>query len=226
MKKYDIILIGTGQATGTILPGLLDAGKRIAVIERDRVGGSCVNWGCTPTKTLVASARAARMVQRAGEFGIETGPGVTDFSRVMERVNSIRNEASTGFQKWLEEVTDFYPFSGSFVDEHTVKAGDELIQAETIIIHTGAAARIPQLPGIESVPWLDNKRILDLTELPAPPRGRMQRPPPHPHLTRHGGRGGFAARRTLPPSQSPHTPQKTKPSGEGFAGGVDASGDQ
>ncbi|WP_321992705.1 mercuric reductase [Marispirochaeta aestuarii] len=166
MKKYDIILIGTGQATGTILPGLLDVGKRIAVIERDRVGGSCVNWGCTPTKTLVASARVARMVQRAGEFGIETGPGVTDFSRVMERVNSIRNEASTGFQKWLEEVTDFYPFSGSFVDEHTVKAGDELIQAETIIIHTGAASRIPQLPGIESVPWLDNKRILDLTELP------------------------------------------------------------
>jgi pyruvate/2-oxoglutarate dehydrogenase complex dihydrolipoamide dehydrogenase (E3) component len=166
MKEYDVIIIGTGQATGTILPELLNAGKRIAVIERDRVGGSCVNWGCTPTKTLVASARAARMVQRAKEFGIETGPGTTDFSRVMERVNSIRNDASRGFQKWLEEVTDFYPFSGSFVDEYTVRAGDELIRAETIIIHAGATARTPGIPGIDSVPWLDNKKILDLTELP------------------------------------------------------------
>ena len=171
MKTYDVVIIGTGQATGTILPQLLKEGKRVAVVEEDRVGGSCVNWGCTPTKTLVASARAAYMVQRAQEFGIGTAPAKTDFSRVMERVNNIRDKGSKGFRAWLEDVTDFYPAHGSFVDAHTVRVskGDEQdtqIRGETIIIHTGAKARTPRFHGIDSVPWLDNKGILALKELP------------------------------------------------------------
>ncbi len=95
MKSYDVILIGTGQATGTILPDLLKEKLSIAIIEEDRVGGSCVNWGCTPTKALVASARVARMVRRSGDFGIDA-PGMrTDFAHVMERVNEIRNRCSS-----------------------------------------------------------------------------------------------------------------------------------
>ena len=166
MKTYDIVIIGTGQATGTILPDLLKAGKRIAVVEEDRVGGTCVNWGCTPTKTLVASARAAHMVKRAKEFGIGTAPGRTDFSRVMKRVNAIRDEGSSGFRAWLEDVTDFYPLHASFADAHTLNVANQQIRGETIIIHTGARARTPRIPGIDSVPWLDNKGILGLEKLP------------------------------------------------------------
>ncbi len=166
MKSYDVVLIGTGQATGTILPALLSEKMKVAVVEKDRVGGSCVNWGCTPTKTLIASARAARMAARGEDFGIQTGEVDTDFNRVMKRVNDIRDKGSSGFRKWLEEVTDFYPFPATFVDEHTLSVGDETIQGKTILIHTGARARKPTFPGIENVRWLDNRGILALTELP------------------------------------------------------------
>lgn len=166
MKKYDVVLIGTGQATGTILPRLLSAQKKIAVIEASRVGGTCVNWGCTPTKTLVASARAARMVQRGAEFGIETSSPVTNFSRVMERVNQIRENSSNGFRSWLEKVTDFYPGTASFVDEHIIAIEDQQISGETIIIHVGAKSRTPRIAGVDSVPWLDNQGILALQNLP------------------------------------------------------------
>ncbi len=166
MKSYDVIIIGTGQATGTILPELLENKLSIAVIEGDRVGGTCVNWGCTPTKTMVASARAAHMASRGTDFGVNTGETIINFSRVMERVNEIRNSATTGFQSWLEEVTDFYPGWAHFVDEHTVAIGETRIEGKTILIHTGARARTPNFPGIESVPWLDNRGVLDLKELP------------------------------------------------------------
>lgn len=166
MKSYDVVLIGTGQATGTVLTEFLRRNLSIAVVEKDRVGGSCVNWGCTPTKTLIASARAARMAGRGEDFGIDIKDIRTDFPRVMERVNTIRNNGSSGFQKWLEEVTDFYPGHGAFVDENTVSIGDAKIAGKTIIIHTGARARKPDIPGIDNVPWLDNRGILDLTELP------------------------------------------------------------
>ncbi len=166
MKSYDLILIGTGQATGTILPELLQKGLSIAVVEGDMVGGTCVNWGCTPTKTMVASARASYMASRGSDFGVDIRGKSIDFSRVMERVNEIRNSATTGFRSWLEEVTDFYPGWARFVDEHSVAVGETRIEGETIIIHTGARARTPKLPNIEQVSWLDNRGVLDLKKLP------------------------------------------------------------
>ncbi len=166
MKRYDVILIGTGQATGTILPKLSEMGKKIAVVEGGRVGGTCVNWGCTPTKTLVASARVARAVRDAERFGIQAGEPRIDYGRVMERVNEIRRGSSDGFRAWLEKVTDFYPGWGSFEDAHTVRIGDARIRGDEILIHTGTLSRKPDLPGIDSVPWLDNRGLLDLAELP------------------------------------------------------------
>jgi len=169
MKTYDIILIGTGQATGTILPELLKRDLTVAVAESDRVGGSCVNWGCTPTKTLIASARAAHMARRGKDFGIlglqDASPSV-DFSAVMKRVNDMRIPASDGFQFWLEKDTDFYYGTASFIDDHTVEINGTPIRGETIIIHTGTRARVPAIPGIDDVDWLDNKGILDLDRLP------------------------------------------------------------
>jgi len=167
MKRYDVIIIGTGQATGTILGNLLEEKKSVAIVEADRVGGSCVNWGCTPTKTLIASARTAHMIKRGSDFGIEVDSYHTNFSKVMDRVNAIRNESSKGFTAWLEETVYFYPGFGTCVDAHTIAIEGTHIYGELIVIHTGTRARVPSIPGIESVPWLDNKGILALNELPS-----------------------------------------------------------
>ena len=166
MKKFDYILIGTGQATGTILPSLLKNQAHIAVIESDKTGGTCVNWGCTPTKTLVASARDAHMVRRASDFGVEVQNFSIDFTKIMKRVNDIRNPSSEGFESWLKKVTTFYKGTASFVSDHLVEVNGEQLFGEKIIIHTGTRSRIPNIPGIETVPWLDNKGILSLDKLP------------------------------------------------------------
>ncbi|TVR31323.1 MAG: mercuric reductase [Spirochaetaceae bacterium] len=166
MKHYDVILIGTGQATGTLVAELLNRNLTIATIERDRVGGSCVNWGCTPTKTMVASARAAHMARRGADFGVDVAGVAVRFEKVMQRVNAMRVPASDGFQSWLEEATDFYPGSARFEDDRTLSVGDARLRGETIVIHTGTRARTPSIPGIESVNWLDNRGVLDLAEIP------------------------------------------------------------
>jgi pyruvate/2-oxoglutarate dehydrogenase complex dihydrolipoamide dehydrogenase (E3) component len=166
MKNYDVVLIGTGQATGTMLPEFLEMGKSVAIVEKDRVGGTCVNWGCTPTKTLVAGARAAHMVGRAGDFGLEVSDYKVNFPKAMERQNTNRETATAGFEEWLREVTDFYRAEARFLNNHEIQVGDETIRGETIYIHTGARARVPSVPGIEKIDYLDNKTILGLTELP------------------------------------------------------------
>lgn len=166
MKQYDVIIIGTGQATGTILGRLLELKRSVAVVESDRTGGSCVNWGCTPTKTLIASARVAHVVRRAGEFGIGVPSQTTDFPKVMERVNAIRDAASSGFTKWLEDTVDYYRGFGRFVDSHTVEVDGTRIRGEQIVIHTGTRSRPLDIPGMDTIGWLDNKGILDLKELP------------------------------------------------------------
>ncbi|MFP4407877.1 MAG: mercuric reductase [Spirochaetaceae bacterium] len=166
MKSYDVILIGTGQATGTMVPVFLEMGKSVATVEKERVGGTCVNWGCTPTKTLVAGARAAHMVSRAGEFGIEVSDYKVNFAKATARQKRNRESSSERFEKWLREATDFHKGEATFLNSHEVRIGDETIRGETIYIHTGATARIPPIPGIESVDYLDNKGILSLDELP------------------------------------------------------------
>lgn len=168
MKKYDIIWIGTGQATGTIVPRLVEAGKSVALIEGGRFGGSCVNYGCTPTKTIIASARAAHMARRGPDFGVITGDITIDFTRVMERQNKIRHETSDGMEEWLRnmEGVTVYAGYGRFTTPHTVQVNDDEIKGETIVINAGSRARIFPISGVDEVDWLDNIRLLDLTELP------------------------------------------------------------
>lgn len=168
MKQYDIIWIGTGQATGTVVPRLVQAGKRVAIVEGGRFGGSCVNYGCTPTKTMVASARAAHMARRGPDFGVRTGEVSIDFARVMERQNTMRHGTSHGMEEWLQGMdnVDIYPAFATFVDAHTVQVGEQQIRGETIVINAGARPNKPAIPGIESVDWLDNARLLDLQTLP------------------------------------------------------------
>jgi pyruvate/2-oxoglutarate dehydrogenase complex dihydrolipoamide dehydrogenase (E3) component len=166
MEKYDYILIGTGQATGTILPELLQMKKKVAVVEEDRVGGLCVNYGCTPTKSLVAAALKAHHSRTGMEFGVETENVKINFPKVMERVNSIRNSNSTGFENWLKKTTDFFSGHGKFQSDHVVTIGDTQIYGETILIHTGTSSMVPNLPGLEKINYLDNRSILELKSLP------------------------------------------------------------
>ena len=168
VKSYDVIWIGTGQATGTVVPRLVKMGKRVAIVEGGRFGGSCVNYGCTPTKTIVASARAAHMARRGADFGVVTGEVSVDFAKVMERQNKMRHGASSGLEEWLSglEGVSIHKGYGTFVDKHTVQVGDEQIRAETIVINAGGRPREIPLPGLDSVDWLNNARLLDLQELP------------------------------------------------------------
>jgi len=168
MDKYDVIWIGTGQATGTVVPRLVKAGKTVAIAEGGRFGGSCVNYGCTPTKTIIASARAAHMARRGADFGVITGEISIDFAKVMERQNEMRNGASHGLENWLRGMNNVTVYSefAAFAGTHTVRVGNELIEGETIVINAGGSPRKIPIDGIDEVDWLDNARLLDLPELP------------------------------------------------------------
>ena len=168
MRKFDHILIGTGQATGTLIAGLLKAEGSIAIVEGHLLGGTCVNVGCTPTKTLVASARVAHLVGRSSDYGVVTDGFHIDFGTLMARMNRVRGDSNSGLDRWLSgepRITIFRDW-GRFVGPKQVDVGDETIEGERIYINAGARPRIPEIPGLDSVDWLDNSRILDLQELP------------------------------------------------------------
>lgn len=167
VERFDHVLVGTGQATGTLLSGLPDD-VRIAVIEGGHVGGTCVNDGCTPTKALRASARVAHLAGRAGDYGLRVPDVGVDFGAVMERVNGIRHDSRDGLTTMLENdprVT-FVRGWAAFDAPRTLRVGDRRIAGEHVHLNVGARARVPDLPGLDDVPWLDNARLLELGELP------------------------------------------------------------
>ncbi|NHF58441.1 mercuric reductase [Flavobacteriaceae bacterium TP-CH-4] len=168
MKTYDHIILGTGQATGTLLGRLISTGDSIAVIEKNKVGGSCVNYGCTPTKALVASARAIHMARRGSEFGFKSSDVEVDFPAIRSRMNKIRNDSSTGLRNWIEntENVDFYQVQGEFVSDKTLQVGKEQIRGEHIYINVGTRPRVPEIAGIDEVFWMDSARLLEKLELP------------------------------------------------------------
>ena len=167
MEKFDHIILGTGQATGTLLGKLIPTGASIAVIEAGRVGGTCVNYGCTPTKTLVASAKAIHQARRGDFFGFQADPQV-NFQKVMDRMNDIRNVATTGFTDWLESVSNITLIKGhgKFTEPKSLDIDGRTISGEHIYINVGTRSFSPPIPGLADVPWLNNERLLDLKELP------------------------------------------------------------
>ena len=168
MQKFDHIILGSGQATGTLLGGLLPRGESIAIVEANQVGGTCVNTGCTPTKTLVASARVAHVVNRAPEYGIHPGGCTINFQEVMGRMNDVRNKSRTGLENWIasEKLITLFRGKGHFDRARILKIGDTLIEGKQIYVNVGTRPRIPQIEGLQDVDWLDNVRLLELTELP------------------------------------------------------------
>jgi len=168
-KHYDAIVIGTGQAGPSLAARLCAAGQKVAVLERHQFGGTCVNTGCIPTKTLIASARTAQVARRAASYGIDIpGPIAVDMKRVKARKDEIAGESSRGVERWLKglENCTVYEAHGRFVAPHEVAAGDERLTAERIFINVGARARIPNLPGIDEVPFLTNSTMMSVDFLP------------------------------------------------------------
>ena len=166
MRHFQHVILGTGQATGTLLGALLPTGDSIAVIEGDRVGGTCVNTGCTPTKALVASAKVAHILRRAPEYGVQPNGVEIDFEAVRARMNAIRD--NTGMVSWISSAESVSLFEdwGHFEGPRQIRVGDEVITSDRIYINAGARPRVPEIPGLETVPWLDHSRFLELTEVP------------------------------------------------------------
>lgn len=168
MKKFNHIILGTGQAMGTLLGQLISTGDSIAVIEGHEIGGSCVNYGCTPTKTLVASAKAIQVAKRGELYGFNNLQVEVNFERVRDRMNKIRRDSSEGLEKWMQdsENVTLYKEWGAFTGSKTITVGKKKIKGEKIYINTGTRAIEPQIRGLPDVPWMDSDRLLDIEELP------------------------------------------------------------
>jgi pyruvate/2-oxoglutarate dehydrogenase complex dihydrolipoamide dehydrogenase (E3) component len=157
-STYDAIVIGTGQAGPSLAVRLASTGMRVAIIERKRFGGTCVNTGCIPTKTLVASARAAHIAQRASEYGVMLDSSVTvDMKKVKERKDAVVRRSNEGVEKWLKSTANLKVYEGHarFEDAHRVRVGDELLEADTIFINVGGRASTPPLPGLDQVSYFN-----------------------------------------------------------------------
>jgi pyruvate/2-oxoglutarate dehydrogenase complex dihydrolipoamide dehydrogenase (E3) component len=170
MQTFDAIIIGAGQAGPSLAGRLTKAGMAVAIVERALFGGTCVNTGCIPTKTLIASARAAHVARRAADWGVVlTGAVNVDFGRVMARAHGIASDARIGVEKSLEGMERCTIFRGhaQFESATTLRVGDEVLTAPRIFLNVGARARVPRLPGLDRVSYLTNSSILALETLPA-----------------------------------------------------------
>jgi pyruvate/2-oxoglutarate dehydrogenase complex dihydrolipoamide dehydrogenase (E3) component len=168
MDHFDALIIGTGQAGPAMASRFASAGKTVAVIERHKFGGTCVNTGCTPTKTLVASAYAIHVARRGAEYGFSTGDMRVDMTRVKARKDAASARSSTGVEEWLRGLTNCTVIHGQarFQSSNTVVVNDEVLQADKIFINVGGRASVPEMPGIHDVPFLDNSSMMDIDFLP------------------------------------------------------------
>jgi pyruvate/2-oxoglutarate dehydrogenase complex dihydrolipoamide dehydrogenase (E3) component len=181
--RYDSIIIGAGQAGPFLAVKLAQRGERVALLEADRLGGTCVNTGCTPTKTLRKSARVAYLARRAGEFGIDVGPVTVDFAAAMARMQERVDASRTGLEQWIGSVSGLTllrargRLAGRDGDAFVVDAAPvcaaaqppaaaHRLTASRIFLNTGTSPAMPRIPGLEAVECLDNESLLRLRECP------------------------------------------------------------
>ena len=168
-KRYDAIVIGTGQAGPPLAVRMADEGLKTAIIERKLFGGTCVNVGCTPTKTLVASARAAHMARRAKDFGVAVGgPIDVDMESVKARKDAIVRQSNEGLAEWLRGTENLTVYEGHarFETANAIAVNGETLEAPRIFLNVGAKAHVPNMPGLAGVPYLTNSTIMDVDFLP------------------------------------------------------------
>ena len=168
-EKYDAIVVGTGQAGPALTVRLAKAGRKTAIIERKLFGGTCVNVGCVPTKTLVASVRAAYLARRAADFGVMIAGAVhVDMARVKARKDAVVKQSNQGVTAWLKGTSNLTVFEGHgrFESAHTVRVNDALLEAGEIFLNVGARASVPDIPGLTDIDYLTNSSMMEIDFLP------------------------------------------------------------
>jgi pyruvate/2-oxoglutarate dehydrogenase complex dihydrolipoamide dehydrogenase (E3) component len=172
-ERLDAIIIGTGQAGKPLAGALAGAGWKTAIIEKGRVGGTCVIDGCTPTKTMIASARVAHLARRAADYGVRVGGVEVDLSAVRQRKRDVVDDFSTASERGMQrhETLELIFGEARFVDAREIEVrlndgGTRRLAAERIFINAGARPSVPPIPGLDAVPYLDSTSILELGEVP------------------------------------------------------------
>jgi pyruvate/2-oxoglutarate dehydrogenase complex dihydrolipoamide dehydrogenase (E3) component len=169
MTRYDAIIIGTGQAGPALARRLAGSGMQVAIIERGRFGGTCVNTGCTPTKTLVASAYAAHVARRGADYGFSIGGEVkVDMKRVKARKDYVAGLSNRGVERSLKRLENCRVYEGHarFVSARELQVGTEILGADWIFINVGGRAAVPDIPGLDRVDYLTNSSMMDVDFLP------------------------------------------------------------
>jgi pyruvate/2-oxoglutarate dehydrogenase complex dihydrolipoamide dehydrogenase (E3) component len=165
----DAIVIGAGQAAVPLAVRLAKSGRRTLLIERSRLGGTCVNYGCTPTKTMVASARAAHVARTSERLGVDCGSPRVDFKAILARKNAVVRRWREGIQARLDSAGDRLQVVNGharFTGERQIEAGGERHRAEIFVIDVGVRPATPEVEGLAALPWLDNRRVMELDALP------------------------------------------------------------
>jgi len=166
METADAIIIGSGQGGIPLAVDLAKEGRRVVLFERDALGGSCVNYGCTPSKAFLAAAHAAGRARQAKKLSIHAQVEV-DFPAVMERVRGIRNRFNQGVKRRLESSgVEVVCAEAAFAGKRLVTGGDVTVQAPLVVVNTGTSSLVPEIPGLAEIPYLTNRNFFDLQELP------------------------------------------------------------
>jgi pyruvate/2-oxoglutarate dehydrogenase complex dihydrolipoamide dehydrogenase (E3) component len=169
MKTFDAIVVGAGQAGPALANRLTAAGQKVALVERNLLGGTCVNVGCTPTKTQVASAYAAHLARRAGEYGVAIDGAVrVDMAAVKARSDGVVRKSRDSLSKWLAGMKGLTLLEGHarFEAPDRLRVGDEILRAPHVFLNVGTRPSVPNMPGIDRVPYLNNRTILELDRVP------------------------------------------------------------
>lgn len=164
--RFDAIIIGTGQSGPPLAARLAGAGRKVAIIERKRFGGTCVNTGCVPTKTLVASAYAAHIARHGADYGVMLeGPVRVDMKRVKARKDAVASGASRRVEKWLKGVGNLTVFEGHarFESPSTVRVNGDVLEAREIFINVGGRALVPPIRGLDAIDYLTNSTMMELS---------------------------------------------------------------
>jgi pyruvate/2-oxoglutarate dehydrogenase complex dihydrolipoamide dehydrogenase (E3) component len=166
--KYDAIIIGSGQAGNPLWDSLTDHGWTVALIEKDHLGGTCINYGCTPTKTMVASAQVAHYVRNAARWGVRSGAVSVDLPQVVARKDAIVQRFREGKESQAADCKNLHLYRGQarFVAPHRVAVGEQVLEGERIFINTGTRPSIPRIDGLDTVDYLTNVGILEMKSLP------------------------------------------------------------
>jgi len=168
-NHFDAIIIGAGQAGPSLAVRLAETGMKVAIVERHLFGGTCVNTGCIPTKTLIASAYAAQLTRRSEDYGVIIKSAIdVDMKKVKARKDAIVKRSNNGVETWLKNANNVtvYQNHASFENANTIRVGDELLTADKIFINVGARAFVPDMPGLDQINYFDNSSIMNVDFLP------------------------------------------------------------